>query len=102
MSLPSPDTPRRVADSRVVMSQVMMPGDANPSGNVHGGVIMKLVDTAAGVSSTRHARRRTVTARIDSMSFLQPVYVGDLVTLHASVNDVGRTSIEVGVRVEAE
>jgi glycerophosphoryl diester phosphodiesterase len=84
------------------MTQVMMPGDANPSGNVHGGVIMKLVDTAAGVCSTRHARRRTVTARIDSMSFLQPVYVGDLVTLRASVNDVGHTSMEVGVRVEAE
>jgi glycerophosphoryl diester phosphodiesterase len=84
------------------MSQVMLPGDANLSGNVHGGVIMKLVDTAAGVCAVRHARRRTVTARIDSMSFLQPVYVGDLVTLRASVNDVGRTSMEVGVRVEAE
>jgi glycerophosphoryl diester phosphodiesterase len=84
------------------MSQVMMPGDANLSGNVHGGVIMKLVDTAAGVCAIRHARRRTVTARIDSMSFLQPVCVGNLVTLWASVNDVGRTSMEVGVRVEAE
>lgn len=94
--------PRRVEDSRVIMSQAMMPGDANPSGNVHGGVIMKLVDTAAGVSAIRHVRRRVVTARIDSMSFLQPVYVGDLVTLRASVNDVGTTSLEVGVRVEAE
>src|SRR5579883_2850952 len=84
------------------MSQVMLPGDANPFGNVHGGVIMKLVDTAAGVCATRHVRGQTVTARIDSMSFLQPVYVGDLVTLKASVNDVGRTSMEVGVRVEAE
>src|SRR5579884_135086 len=93
---------RTVRDSQVVMSQVMLPGDANPTGNVHGGVIMKLVDTAAGVCATRHVRRRTVTARIDSMSFLQPVYVGDLVTLKASVNDVGRTSMEVGVRVEAE
>jgi glycerophosphoryl diester phosphodiesterase len=94
--------PRRVAESQITMSQVMMPGDANLSGNVHGGVIMKLVDTAAGVCAIRHARRRTVTARIDSMSFLQPVYIGDLVTLRASVNDVGRTSLEVGVRVEAE
>lgn len=93
---------RTVRESQVVMSQVMLPGDANPSGNVHGGVIMKLVDTAAGVCATRHVRGRTVTARIDSMSFLQPVYVGDLVTLKASVNDVGRTSLEVGVRVEAE
>lgn len=93
---------RTVRESRVVMSQLMLPGDANPTGNVHGGVIMKLVDTAAGVSATRHVRGRTVTARIDSMSFLQPVFVGDLVTLKASVNDVGRTSMEVGVRVEAE
>ena len=84
------------------MSQIMLPGDANPSGNVHGGVIMKLVDTAAGVCSTRHARRRTVTARIDSMSFLEPVYVGDLVTLTASLTDVGTTSLEVEVKVEAE
>ncbi len=80
----------------------MMPGDANHWGNVHGGVIMKLVDTAAGVCSIRHTRRRAVTARIDNMSFLQPVFVGDLVRLKASVNDVGRTSLEVGVRVEAE
>lgn len=93
---------RTVRESRIVMSQVMLPGDANPFGNVHGGVIMKLVDTAAGVCATRHVRGQTVTARIDSMSFLQPVYVGDLVTLKASVNDVGRTSMEVGVRVEAE
>ncbi|MGH2457535.1 MAG: glycerophosphodiester phosphodiesterase family protein [Chloroflexota bacterium] len=94
--------PRTVRDSRIVMSQMMLPGDANPTGNVHGGVIMKLVDTAAGVCATRHVRGHTVTARIDSMSFLQPVFVGDLVTLKASVNDVGRTSMEVGVRVEAE
>ena len=84
------------------MSQAMLPGDANPFGNVHGGVIMKLVDTAAGVAATRHVRDRVVTARLDSMSFLEPVYVGDLVTLKASVNDVGTTSLEVGVRVEAE
>lgn len=94
--------PRTVKDSQIVMSQMMLPGDANPSGNVHGGVIMKLVDTAAGVCATRHVRGQTVTARIDSMSFLQPVFVGDLVTLKASVNDVGHTSMEVGVRVEAE
>lgn len=93
---------RTVKESQVVMSQVMLPGDANPSGNVHGGVIMKLVDTAAGVCAVRHVRGRAVTARIDSLSFLQPVFVGDLVTLKASVNDVGRTSMEVGVRVEAE
>jgi glycerophosphoryl diester phosphodiesterase/acyl-CoA hydrolase len=97
-----PQPARRVAESQVVMSQVMLPEDANPSGNVHGGAIMKLVDTTAGVAAMRHVRGRVVTARIDSMSFLEPVFIGDLVTLKASVNDVGTTSLEVGVRVEAE
>lgn len=80
----------------------MLPPDANPWGNVHGGTIMKLVDSAAGVVATRHCRSRVVTARIDEMSFLEPVSIGDVVTIKASVNDTGRTSLEVGVRVEAE
>jgi uncharacterized protein (TIGR00369 family) len=91
-----------VADSQVVMSMQMNPADANPSGDVHGGTIMKLVDTAAGVCAIRHCRTRVVTVTMDSMSFLHPVYVGDVVTLYASVNDTGNTSLEVGVRVEAE
>ncbi len=93
---------RKVSDSATAVSQLMLPTDANPSGNVHGGTIMKLVDTVGGVVAARHCRRQVVTARIDEMSFLHPVYVGDLVTLRASVNGVGRTSMEVGVRVEAE
>jgi len=93
---------RTVGESKTVVSQFMLPTDANVSGNVHGGAIMKLVDTVGGVVAMRHSRRRVVTARIDEMSFLHPVYVGDLVTLKASVNDVGRTSMEVGVRVESE
>lgn len=93
---------RTVAESRITISQHMLPGDANSRGYVHGGTIMKLVDTAAGVVAMRHARRRVATACIDSMSFLSPVRVGDLVTVRASVNDVGRTSMEVGVRVEVE
>ncbi len=93
---------RTVRESSTVVSQLMLPGDANASGNVHGGTIMKLVDTVGGVVAMRHCRHRVVTARMDEMSFLHPVYVGDLVTLKASVNDVGRTSMEVGVRVEAE
>lgn len=93
---------RRVGESQTIMSQVMLPGDANSQGNVHGGTIMKLVDTAGGVAAMRHSRCRVVTARMDEMSFLHPVYVGDLVTLKASLNAVGRTSMEVGVRVEAE
>jgi uncharacterized protein (TIGR00369 family) len=80
----------------------MLPSDANPFGNVHGGEIMSLIDACAGAAAARHARSRVVTARIDELSFVAPVYVGDLVTARASVNDVGTTSLEVGVRVEAE
>ena len=91
-----------MSDSAIVMSQLMLPPDANPWGNVHGGTIMKLLDSAAGVVATRHCRSRVVTARIDEMSFLEPVFIGNVVTIKASVNDTGRTSLEVGVRVEAE
>jgi acyl-CoA hydrolase len=76
--------------------------DANTVGNVHGGTIMKLVDTAAGLSAARHCGGLAVTAAMDEMSFLEPVYVNDLVTIKAMVNDAGSTSMEVGVRVEAE
>jgi uncharacterized protein (TIGR00369 family) len=84
------------------MARAMLPSDANPWGNVHGGEIMKLIDSCAGAAAQRHARTRVVTARIDELSFVAPVIVGDLVTAKASVNDVGRTSLEVGVRVESE
>lgn len=80
----------------------MLPSDANPWGNVHGGEVMKLIDACAGAAASRHARTRVVTARIDELSFLAPVFVGDLVMAKASVNDVGGKSMEVGVRVEAE
>jgi uncharacterized protein (TIGR00369 family) len=80
----------------------MIPQDANPAGNVHGGVIMKLIDTAAAVAATRHARSNAVTASIDRLDFHHPVYVGDLLFLKASLNMTGKTSMEVGVRVEAE
>lgn len=94
--------PRTASESEVMMSMQMNPGDANPSGDVHGGTVMKLVDTAAGIVATRHCRSRVVTVTVDSMTFLHPVHVGDLVTVRASVNDVGTTSLEVGVRVESE
>src|SRR3990172_1732514 len=91
-----------VGASRVVISQVMGPTEANIHGNVHGGIIMKLVDEAGGVAALRHARRPLVTVAIDSLSFLHPVRIGNLLTLHAEVTYVGRTSIETAVRVEAE
>lgn len=94
--------PRTPAHSRTLLSQVMEAGDANLSGNVHGGVIMRLVDTAAGIAAVKHCGGRVVTASMDEMSFIEPVFLGEVVTLHAQVNDVGRTSMEVGVRVTAE
>jgi len=80
----------------------MIPQDANPAGNVHGGVIMKLIDTAGAVVAGRHARCNTVTVSIDRLDFHHPVFVGDLLFFKASLNMVGRTSMEAGVRVEAE
>ncbi|MBM4326363.1 MAG: acyl-CoA thioesterase [Deltaproteobacteria bacterium] len=93
---------KRVSDTRIVMAAQMNPEDANPAGNVHGGVIMKYVDTAAGAVAIRHARRIAVTASIDRLDFHHPVLVGNILILKASLNFVGRTSMEVGVRVEAE
>jgi acyl-CoA hydrolase len=95
-------TPRKAGDSEVELVQLMTMIDANNVGNVHGGAIMRLVDTAAGLAAARHCRGLAVTAAMDEMVFLEPVYVNDLVTVKAMVNDAGRTSMEVGVRVEAE
>ncbi len=86
----------------LTLAQVMLPEDANPRGNVHGGTLMKLADTAGGVCATRHTRQRVVTVVMDSMTFEQPVYVGDLVTVHAQVTWTGRTSIETEVCIRAE
>lgn len=96
------DEEKSISQTSVTMAQVMLPQDANPAGNIHGGVIMKLIDTAAAVVASRHAQRNTVTASIDSMSFHNPVYVGDLLILKAGINMVGKSSMEIGVRVEAE
>jgi acyl-CoA hydrolase len=76
--------------------------DANTAGHVHGGVIMRLCDEVAGIAAIRHCGTRVVTAAMDRMTFLDPVYVGQLVTLRATVNAAWRTSMEVGVRVESE
>ncbi len=76
--------------------------DANSAGNVHGGTVMKLCDEAAGLAAVKHSRSRVVTAGMDRMTFLFPIHVGELVTFSATVNAAWRTSMEVGVRVEAE
>jgi acyl-CoA hydrolase len=93
---------RKVSESKAVVARVMMPQDANIAGNVFGGTILKTVDEIAYVAATKHARTNVVTASVDRMHFLSPVHVGDLLTLKANVNAVWRTSMEVGVRVEAE
>lgn len=84
------------------MARFMMPTDANIAGNVFGGSIMKLIDEIASVAAARHARSNMVTASIDRMDFIAPVYVGDILRLKAQINYVGRTSMEVGVRIESE
>lgn len=93
---------KTVRDSAVILSQLMGPQDTNNAGNVHGGVIMRIIDSTAGVVATRHARSTCVTASIDRLDFLYPVYAGDLVTFKASLNFVGKKSMEIGVRVETE
>lgn len=86
----------------MTIAQMMIPQDANPAGNIHGGVVVKIIDEAAGVVASRHSRSNVVTASIDHMDFHSPIYVGDLLFFKASLNLVGRTSMEIGVRVEAE
>jgi acyl-CoA hydrolase len=95
-------TPRSASASRVTLTQMMEVTDANVAGNVNGGVVMRLVDTAAALAAIRHAGGLAVTVSLDEMTFLEPVHIGEVLTLHASVNDVGTTSMECGVRVEAE
>jgi acyl-CoA hydrolase len=80
----------------------MMPMDANISGNVFGGTILRLIDEVASIVALKHARSNVVTASVDRMDFLAPVYIGDLLRMIASVNYVHKTSMEIGVRVEAE
>ena len=94
--------PKPPSESTTVLAHWMGIADANASGDIHGGTIMKLVDEAAGAASVRHSRRRTVTASMDRMSFLVPIKIGQLVTFTATVNAAWNTSMEVGVRVEAE
>jgi acyl-CoA hydrolase len=94
--------PRAAADSRAVLVRWMNITDANPAGFVHGGTVMKFCDEAAGIAAIKHSHCRVVTAGMDRMTFLDRVEIGELLTFKASVNAVWRTSMEVGVRVEAE
>ena len=94
--------PRQPSESASFITRWMGLADANTSGNVHGGTIMRMCDEVAGIAAIRHSGGRVVTAGMDRMNFLHPVLVGNLVTVKATVNAAWRTSMEVGVRVEAE
>jgi acyl-CoA hydrolase len=91
-----------VSESQHESSELMMPHHANNLGHVFGGVMLSMMDRTAAVAAFRHCRMSVVTASIDRVDFREPIHVGDLVVMKASVNYVGRTSMEVGVRVEAE
>jgi uncharacterized protein (TIGR00369 family) len=88
--------------SRMQTVQQMTQQDANFAGNVHGGVIMKLIDSTAGIVAAKHCGTNVVTASIDRLDFHSPVFVGDILRVHANLNFTGRTSMELGVKVEAE
>lgn len=93
---------KTVKETAVTISLLMQPQDANPAGLVHGGAIMKEIDNASGVVAARHSRKIPVTASIDRIDFHNKVYVGNFVTVKASINHAGRSSMEIGVRVDAE
>ncbi|MCI7056620.1 acyl-CoA thioesterase [Selenomonas bovis] len=89
-------------NNRIVISQVMMPSQANPNGNVHGGEIMKMMDSTAYAAARKYARSNVVTARVDELEFHQPILIGDLVTCTADIVFVGHSSMEIAVNVEVE
>lgn len=88
--------------SEVTMTELVLPSHTNALSSVFGGVIMSWIDIAAAISAQRHSKSVVVTASIDALDFKAPVYAGWVVNLKAKVNYVGRTSMEVGVRVDAE
>ena len=94
--------PKKPSESAITTARLMMPTDANVLGNVFGGAIMRYMDEVAAIVAWRHAGRNCVTASIDRMNFYAPVYVGNLLILKATVNYVGNTSMEIGVRMEAQ
>jgi uncharacterized protein (TIGR00369 family) len=93
---------KRVSDSRTTLSALMGPQDTNQHGNVHGGVIMKMVDEAGALAAMRHANLPVVTVAVDSMTFMEPIFVGNVVLCRAELTVTGRTSMEVRVEVTTE
>ena len=100
--MPSDTSPRSPSYARVSLAIMTSGREANLLGNVHGGEIMKLADSTAGAVAQRHSGGPAVTAAMDEMAFLEPVHVGDIVRTFAQVNWAGRSSMEIGVRVETQ
>jgi acyl-CoA hydrolase len=94
--------PKKVSQSEVIMTELVLPSHANSFGSIFGGVIMSWIDIAGAIAAQRHSNRNVVTASIDRLNFVAPVRVGWVVNLRSSVNFVSKTSMEIGVRVDAE
>ncbi len=93
---------KKVKDSEVIFSELMLPSKANFNGKIHGGYILSLLDQIAFACASKHSENYCVTASVDTVDFLQPIEIGELVTLKASVNYVGKSSMVIGIRVDAE
>lgn len=93
---------KKVSDSEVVLTELMIPSYANFGGKVHGGIILSLMDKVAYVCASKHTGKYCVTVNVSGVSFMAPVEVGDLVSLFASVNYVGKTSLTIGIKVVTE
>ena len=93
---------KSVKDSQVVISELMLPSHSNFNGKIHGGYILSLLDQIAFACASKHSGAYCVTASVDTVDFLKPIEIGELVTMKASVNYVGRSSMVIGIRVEAE
>lgn len=93
---------KTIEESKSILSEVMLPSQANPAGTVHGGEIMKLMDACGGVTATRHAKANVVTVRVDELVFYQPILVGQLVICEGELVFVGRTSMEIKITVKVE
>lgn len=93
---------KKVSDSKITLSQLMLPSHSNFSGKIHGGYILSLMDQIAFACASKYSEKYCVTASVDTVDFLNPIEVGELVTLKSSVNYVGRTSMVVGIRVTSQ
>lgn len=97
-----PESGKPVRESQTTITELMIPSYANFGGKIHGGILLSLMDKVAYACAAKHSGTYCVTVSVDRVDFLAPVEVGELVSLHASVNYVGRTSLIVGIRVEAQ